>query len=238
MKKSILFGIILSVLLLNSCYLPISSEKGNGNIVKKEVAIPNVKELLLKGSGDVYITKGEKPSLFIETDENILSLLDTKTTENKITLDTKESISPTKLIYWITVSNLEELNVDGSGDIKVNEGFVSNNFKIAINGSGDIIIKDLNTESLSIIIYGSGDVKISGNGNTSNMEIEGSGDLIMNEFISKRVTAIIDGSGDIKINVLDYLKAIINGSGSIGYIGNAPTIETKINGSGDIYKLK
>lgn len=238
MKNIFLFGIILSVLILNSCYFPITSEKGNGNVVKKEVVIPNIQEVLLKGSGDVYITKGEKPSLFIETDENILSLLDTKTTENKITLDTKESISPTKLIYWITVSNLEEIKVDGSGDIKVNEGFVSNNFKIAVNGSGDIFIKDLNTESLSILIYGSGDVKISGNGNNSKLEIEGSGDIFMNEFVSKRVNASINGSGDMKINVVDYIKAIINGSGSIGYIGNAPTIETKVNGSGDIYKLK
>ena len=202
------------------------------------LALLSVIKNFLKGSGDVYITKGEKPSLFIETDENILSLLDTKTTENKITLDTKESISPTKLIYWITVSNLEEIKVDGSGDIKVNEGFVSNNFKIAINGSGDIIIKDLNTESLSILIYGSGDVKISGNGNNSKLEIEGSGDIFMNEFVSKKVNASINGSGDMKINVVDYIKAIINGSGSIGYIGNAPTIETTINGRGDIYKLK
>lgn len=238
MKKNLTISLCISLLFLSSCYLPINAVLGNGNIIKNDKSIPNISEVVLKGSGDVYITKGDKPSLIIETDDNIINLLDTKTSENQIILDTKESISPTKLIYWITVTNLNEIIIDGSGDVMVNEGFKSDNFNSIIKGSGDVFVKNLNVESLRILINGSGNVKMSGTSNITSLEIDGSGDIIMNEMISKRVTALINGSGDMKINVIEYLKAIINGSGDIGYIGNPSTFETKVNGSGDIYKIK
>lgn len=238
MKKNLTISLLVSLFLLSSCYFPINAVQGNGNIVKKEISIPNISEVILKGSGDVYITKGDKPSLFIECDENIINLLDTKISENKVIFDTKESINPSKLVYWVTISNLNEIIIDGSGDVKVNEGFKSDNFKSIIKGSGDIFVKNLSAETFKVLISGSGNVKMSGTSNNTSLEVDGSGDIIMNEMISKRVTASINGSGDMKINVTEYFKAIINGSGDIGYIGNPTTFETKVNGSGDIYKLK
>lgn len=238
MKKILTISLFLSLLSLSSCYFPINAVQGNGKIVNKEIIIPNISEIVLKGSGDVFITKGDKPSLFIETDENIFDLLDTQISENRLILDSKETISPSKLIYWITVSKINEIIIDGSGDVMVNEGFNSNNFKSTIKGSGDIFVKNLNTESLKVLISGSGNIKMSGSCNIASLEVDGSGDIIFNEMESKRVTASINGSGDMKINVTEYFKAVINGSGDIGYIGNPSTFETKVNGSGEIYKLK
>ena len=91
---------------------------------------------------------------------------------------------------------------------------------ISVAGSGDLTIENAQAISASASVAGSGTVKISGNADKADYSVAGSGDLYATDFKAQRISASVAGSGDIKCHAVEYLKARVSGSGSIGYKGN------------------
>ena len=91
---------------------------------------------------------------------------------------------------------------------------------ISVAGSGDLKIENAQVTSANASVAGSGTVKISGSADKANYSVAGSGDLYADNFSVQRVTASVAGSGDIKCHAVEYLKARVSGSGSIGYKGD------------------
>ena len=133
---------------------------------------------------------------------------------NKLIISIDKSYSSTKaLLVNLSVLNVNELSVSGSGDIK---------------------FKNYTDDTLSLKISGSGDILGDGNVETLTGKINGSGDLLLKELHSKSAKIKINGSGDAELWVSNSLIAKINGSGDINYHGNPKTVESEINGSGEI----
>lgn len=108
--------------------------------------------------------------------------------------------------------------VSGSGDIegkRTNVGAVD----ISIAGSGDVDLEELNCSNLSATVTGSGEISLSGHGANARYAVTGSGDIDADELKIQRVEASITGSGDISCHAIDFLKARVTGSGSVGYRG-------------------
>ena len=67
------------------------------------------------GSADITVTIGEKQSLTIEADDNILPLIETKVNGDKLTIGSHDSYSPkTDIKITITVPALDSASVHGS----------------------------------------------------------------------------------------------------------------------------
>ena len=110
-------------------------------------------------------------------------------------------------------------SVAGSGDIECRQ-LKANDVSISVAGSGDLKIENAHATSASASVAGSGTVKISGSADKADYSVAGSGDLYANDFKVQRISASVAGSGDIKCHAVEYLKARVSGSGSIGYKGN------------------
>lgn len=124
----------------------------------------------------------------------------------------------------ITASNIQctqgfTASVAGSGDIECKQ-LKATDLNISVAGSGDLKIENAQVTSANASVAGSGTVKISGSADKANYSVAGSGDLYADNFSVQRVTASVAGSGDIKCHAVEYLKARVSGSGSIGYKGN------------------
>lgn len=124
----------------------------------------------------------------------------------------------------ITASHIQcsqefSASVAGSGDIEC-QGLKANNLSISVAGAGDLKIEDAQAISANASVAGSGTVKISGSADKADYSVAGSGDLYANDFKVQRISASVAGSGDIKCHAVEYLKARVSGSGSIGYKGN------------------
>ena len=236
-KLLVLLGIMLSFG-LNSCLYGVNCTHGNGKIVVKEVNLSKVSGVDFELSGDVYIYKGSEQKITYETDENIFPLIENKVEKGILEIDSKESICPTKFIVNITVSDLTHVEIDGSGDIIIKDEFNTPMITLKIDGSGDITAKSIITDKCDMSIDGSGDIDVKGKSKLTTAEIDGSGDINTVGLESSIVYAEINGSGNIYLNVKNELNAKINGSGSIGYVGNPEVLKQKINGSGNIYRMK
>ncbi|WP_321808996.1 GIN domain-containing protein [Burkholderia sp. BCC1993] len=105
---------------------------------------------------------------------------------------------------------------------------------IKIKGSGDVQLIDIQQESLSLEISGSGDIAANGEVGTLYAEISGSGDIDTRELIADRADLSVTGSGDIKAMAREEADATVVGSGDIVIHGNPPVRRKRVVGSGRI----
>ena len=79
MKRNIrLIFVLLLFLPSLACgtFTPKSSIVGSGNIETQTIDVSGFDRVLLKGFGEVYIEQGPRESLSVQTDANIIPLLD------------------------------------------------------------------------------------------------------------------------------------------------------------------
>jgi len=214
MKILLIIVIIIYFVKINFSFDKI---EGSGNIVSEDRKLNNFQSISLLGSIDVNINYSDDTSCTVVGDDNIIEHVKTEVINNKLKIFIDKSYSSTKAL----VVNLSAL--------KVNE--------LSVSGSGDIKFKNYKDDALSLKISGSGDILGDGDVETLTGRINGSGDLLLKELHSKSIKIHINGSGDAELWASNSLIAKINGSGDINYHGNPKTVESAINGSGEIKTL-
>ncbi|MFY7652718.1 MAG: GIN domain-containing protein, partial [Chitinophagaceae bacterium] len=136
----------------------------------------------------------------------------------------------------ITTPVLEEIYVQGSGNVKSTNKFTGGNeLKIKISGSGDVKLA-VNTPKVSSSISGSGNISLEGETKENNIEISGVGDYNASELLAESASVKISGSGNVKLHADANLNVKISGSGDVFYKGS-PAITESISGSGSIKQL-
>ena len=249
--------LILPALACNSTVIG-NTVNGSGKIVTKSYDVSGFSRVSLEGFGDVYITQDETESLSVETDDNIFTQLDIRVRGDELALGTKlnASINPTKsIIYHVTVKDLSEITlagsgniyieplqtrdmkvmVAGSGDVEIN-GLDGTDLSISLPGSGNITIEEIAVTSVDTSINGSGDINLDGVADKQTISVNGSGKYIAGNLETASADISISGSGDLTVWAKDELVIRVNGSGDVAYYGR-PTVDQSGFGSGNVRSL-
>ncbi len=162
----------------------------------------------------VVIERTGIESLEVTADDNLVSLFTSEVKDGTLYLSVAKdrSISGKRPVYKVTVSDLRQLGVSGSGTVEAT---------------------GLDGESLSMSVAGSGDIVAAGRVDDLTISISGSGSCNAADLKAQRAKVAVRGSGDLTVNAADELEAIVSGSGSIWYVGS-PKITPSISGSGSI----
>ncbi|MFD2874326.1 head GIN domain-containing protein [Mucilaginibacter ximonensis] len=191
-------------------------------------------------SFDVYITQGRTESVKVEAPADVIKEVLTDVRGGTLNIHTKNHFggwgnifNHKKVVVYVTVTSIDDINLTGSGDIYFKDGLNTGNINIQITGSGDIQGK-LTARVLNAGISGSGDLKLWGRAETQKVEISGSGDYTARDLNTATTTVSISGSGDASVYASATLNAQITGSGDITYGGNPKRVAKAKSGSGDI----
>ena len=228
-------GMAVIVVIITGCIIVINgkSVQGSGNIITQERKVAEFSKVHLKGSGKVFLTPGQKQVLEIKTDDNIMPLIETDVSGNKLTISHgNHHLRPTEFEVYITIKNLQGVGISGSGNILGKDRFVTDTLYAEISGSGDMDL-EVETGFLETKISGSGSIQISGMAEDYTVSISGSGKINAFDVDAKHVSVKISGSGDCRVSASESLDAKISGSGDVYYRGR-PQINTKISGSGSL----
>ena len=223
------------------CYLTLmsalvfSSVKLSAQEEKRDVSGFNSVSYALPGT--LEIVQGTKESLMIKGDKEDIEKVITRVEGNELKIYTKSHESNLSDIHiLVTVVQLEELSVAGSGDVNINDVLKSDKFELSLSGSGNVNCDRLEASELELSLAGSGDVTIAGKVNEIELSIAGSGDVEASELESKDAEVSIAGSGSVKVWATDKLESSIVGSGDVYYKGR-PLVESKTIGSGSTKPL-
>lgn len=259
MKKT---GNYLTIfLIISACYLSVSCEDiwnrcvdGNGDRGLETRDIEDFERIEINGDFNVQIDTGSASSVTIETDENLMDLIVTHISGNKLIIETRDGICirPSHPVeITVSATAMSEITLNGSG-LVYSYGFTTDNFSVNLAGSGEIecddvvsTVADIQLEGSGLIdcsiicddlhsqVEGSGNIKLRGNCLSAEHKITGSGNIKAGLINSDVCIVYISGSGTADVDVNDALDVTIIGSGKVYYTGD-PTVEEYISGSGDV----
>lgn len=208
------------------------SVEGSGVSQSEIREIGEFDKVSFSGSGAVVIQCGQTqcgqtqrgqaqrvqtPTLKVTSDDNLLELIETVVEDGTLKIRFTQSVR-TKIgpEFEIGIGTIEEVSIAGSGDVK---------------------IRQLDTDKLDLSITGSGDCLASGNTSHVSLAIAGSGEADLRKLQANSAKVRITGSGSAIVNAKENLSAKISGSGNIRYLKN-PKIQKAVTGSGSITAIE
>jgi hypothetical protein len=190
-------------------------------------------------AGEVIISQGAIREVIAVGDANVVDHIDTDVSNGEWIIDFDHGCYDNyDLTIYITVPELNEIALSGSGHITVNDfDNQGEDLELRLSGSGTISLNNfIGTENLSVNISGSGTITNSGTMSTlrdQHIKISGSGSYRGFNHPSDYCSINIPGSGNCEVQVQQTLDVKISGSGNVYYKGY-PTVTSDITGSGSV----
>lgn len=206
---------VLAALLLAACGG--AFEEGPARTEARDVG--GFHSVNLRGAADASIRVGEAPSLSATADDATLRELRTEVRHGMLIVEQKGGWpwSRKGLKLDITVPELREVVISGAGDITV-DGARGQSLELSLQGAGNLVAGG-EIHSLTVHINGAGNASLAG-------------------LHAREARVVVNGTGDVTVRASDALDAVVNGVGSVRYLGTPPRLETQVNGVGGIERIE
>lgn len=188
---------------------------GSGRIVSEPRGVSDFRAIETNGAADIHVRVGERPSVIVTADDNLLPYLRTEVSDGVLRVGSVGSFrTRTAPQIYVTVPDLSSALTRGSGDIDV---------------SG------VNNRELELVTQGSGNIRADGRTGRLDAKIEGSGDAELRAMQAARADVSVSGSGDAWIGSIADLTARSYGSGDVHVVGQTRSADVGVYGSGDAW---
>jgi len=211
--------------------------KGNGKIASQARQLAPFTGVSLSLPAQVELRIGNVESATVETDENLLALVETVVEKGNLEIRPKKGfkLEAGAIKVVVQARQVDRLALGGSGSIYA-DALRSPKLRLDVGGSGSINVKSVESESVATALGGSGQVKIGGTTRKLSVSIGGSGDVQAGQLKAEDVEVNIGGSGDATVWASGALKVAVAGSGDINYYGD-PKVQSSVAGSGGAKRL-
>ena len=232
--KRVIALVFLALLLINCSKGQVVV--GSSNIISHEKQLSAYDRIEVLGSYDVIFTDGEVGKIKIKAPDNILPLIQTEVSDGLLKIGTEKNRYKVKepiIIYVPVDSRLKKVVIKGSADIYSEKNLETKTLNVGIYGSGDARLA-VDVSSLALEVVGAGDIRVGGKTDNLSININGSGDVEVPNLKAEKAVININGSGDVSAHVTENVDISIAGSGDVTIKGNPKKIKRIINGSGRV----
>lgn len=217
-------------------------------VTKKVLDLPEFKSIYVNSNYTVYLKQTNKQEVTVEALTEIFSVSDIKVVDGILMVNIERKpespnkslwakiddikLNPTMKLY-VTMKNIEDLQVNGGGKIIAENSLATGNIKLAVNGNGSMDI-DLKGDIVKADVTGSGSIALRGYATSLEALISGSGTINGYNCPMDNAKIKVSGSGICEVNVTNTIDAVVAGSGLVKHKGNTKTAQKKIYGSGSV----
>lgn len=214
MKKSILAILAISLISTTSCRKQVVV---GGPQETEKRTIPVFNSVDHNGSFNVKIYESDRSYVIVNAPRNIIEHIKTRTIGKTLVLENDAvNYGPHgKVTIEVYTPNLEELILNGSGNLNVDRFSDLKNIHAELKGSGNI---NFSTNTADFV----------------NLKLTGSGKIAASDIATDSTIVRLTGSGKVECYSNHYLKADLDGSGTIIYWGNPTWVLKEVSGSGNI----
>jgi hypothetical protein len=225
-------GVLVVAALSSGCDWEID---GNGKLATETRQHEGFVAVQSQTTVDVAIRHGDAFAVEVNIDSNLISLLETRVSGNRLVIDSDRSLDPRVKgpHVIITLPTLETAVLSGSGAMEIDAGEQESPVRAVLSGSGKMGFNG-GTPQLSASLEGSGDIVARGTAGHVDLRIDGSGTVNARDLRASSGYLSIGGSGDIVATINGSAEAEIAGSGHIDLYGDTSVTRRSVRGSGDI----
>ncbi len=236
-KQSVIGLLTLMVLLLASCSgFYGTGTDGNGTVITENRKVTSFSKIEMNGVFNLILNQGEKEVVQIETDENLIDFFEVDVADNTLFIGLKENTEIgdyTKLNIFVTLVDINQLKMNGVGDVSVENTLNLDNLEIENVGVGDINLA-LDCDKVSVVNSAVGDINLSGQSTSLDIVNSAVGDISTEDLKSKTVTVNNSGVGDVKVHASKSITIESSGVGDVTYYGNPDIKNIENNAVGDV----
>lgn len=231
MKKIVFFA--FTILLLNAC----RQVQGSGNIVSENRATGDFTGISVGGAYEIELKNGSVTEVKVEADDNIIGLIETRVSNNRLNITTKNGNSFTNGHFkiYITAPVINEIKSSGAATVVI-KNILKSNDKITLESSGaSTITGEADAPDISTEASGAAEIKIFGRTKNYNAEASGSATIKTKDLMSETTKVHASGAATANVYSSVRLDADASGAASITYTGAGST-GLKTSGAANIKK--
>lgn len=245
MKKAPQYALILlsCAVVIGSCD-DIGGQRvhGNGNVKTEDRNVSNFKNVDVSGAATVLVSQGDRASVRIEADENLMQYIEVNQEGDKIIVKERPGFhllpaNKDRIKVYVTAPVYNSIEASGACDI-VTQNKLSNseNLDVRVSGAGNIRM-ELEAPRLAAEVSGSGSINLKGETKDVNIELTGAGDAHCFDLKSENAKVEVTGAGSAEVYASVRLDVEVSGVGSVKYKGNASLGDKEVSGAGSVQKV-
>jgi hypothetical protein len=179
-------------------------------VVEKAESYKDFTGISIACNGNVYLKQGNKDTVKIKCDEELLPKLDIYVENNVLYIMRKDKsdsffsdfFGSKKLNVYVTMKEIDRLSASASGNINVDGNIKSQSLNLSASSGGDLQLEDISTDSVSINTSSAGEVELGKLTVKSDVELEtsSSGEIRIDTLNAQKLYGNASSSGEIEIS--------------------------------------
>ncbi len=214
MKKYFTIIFLIQFTVIYGCTMHNGRDIQEGDRVTKTYEISDFTELDVSDAFEINVKAGEKASLKITGDENILPYISVKNKDNELEIGfEKNPINVGNILIEITVKDLRSVDLSGACKLTV-EGISTDSFKLDMSGACS--------------------AELSGKVKKLEIDLSGATNLDASQLIAEEVKIKASGASNAEIYAVSSVDAETSGASNITIYGDPEKVETDVSGASNI----
>jgi hypothetical protein len=185
---------------------------GSGKKETSERELADFDKVELTTFGEMQISIGEKFSVKVDIDDNLLDAVDSKVVDGKLIVTTNKRFS--------------------SGIGPVVRVVMPSLKSIDLPGRGSATFRGLKGDELTMTLTGAGSVTGQGEVDQVNVYHSGGGRVDLRKLEAKRAKVVLSGDGGASLKAEDYIEIDSSGSGTIAVHSKTKEVKKNVTGIG------
>jgi hypothetical protein len=195
--------------------------RGTGSAYEVTHTISDIREVVVKGSGELQIQNGDRDQLIVLAQDEIHEHLAIREIGNRIIIEPKEGYhfkTAKDLRYLLITNNIDLIDVSGAIEVTSNDYHTS---KLYIDASGSTDLDmSIYAEDITIDASGAFDGYLAGESRTLVLDFSGASDLNAYDLQATMVDIDISGAGTAYVTATESLNVSAAGASNVSYRGN------------------
>lgn len=190
------------------------------------------------GAFTIYVAQGPASKVEIETTESQHDRITTKVSKDRLVLSSERNFwnnNKEKVIVYLTVKDLEEINISGAVNIS-SQNLKGSRLKVELSGATKTDLS-LNYDFVGIDCSGASKTTLRGTAKELKFEGSGASKLEASTLKAQNVTVDISGAGKAEVYASETLDCDLSGAAKVEYAGNPKKITQDVSGAAKIVPL-
>lgn len=209
--------------------------EGSGAVGTQTRPLAAFTGIALSLPAQVEVRTGPAESITIETNENLLPLIETVVEDGALRIRPLRrgmTLTARVLKMVVTARRIESMSLAGTGAISA-ASLHTRQLALQVTGAGSIALARLECESLAASIAGDGVIAVDGNAPEISASIAGAGKLRADRLQVRTANVSVIGSGEATVWTANELNASLVGAGAVRYYGS-PVVHASSIGAGSV----
>ena len=195
---------------------------GGGERIIETRDVAPFSRLAVSDDVDVKVVPGEGRHVRVYAGEHVIDRVVTDSSGGVLEIDIRDR--------GIVIGS------DPLGDVEV-EVQASALEGVEIDGSGDILLEDLDAQELELELDGAADLDASGTVDRLTATIGDAGNANLLDLRVREARVTVDDAADADLNVSDELDVSVQDAGDVSYLGD-PRVRSEVSDAGEIRRIE